>query len=100
MKKENPMNRTNRSGGKFGIVLCSALLAALTGCLLPGGPGGPPGLPHLPGLPGPPRVELRHSTEVSSVTTASELPGRIDAPQLVQAEKPVNATTEDRVSNE
>jgi hypothetical protein len=45
-----------RLGGKFGVALCSALLAAQIGCLGPGGHGlprlpHPPGLPRLPGLP-------------------------------------------------
>ena len=45
------MNRTKRLAGKFGIVLCSALLASQTGCIMPGKHGGPPGLPGLPRLP-------------------------------------------------
>lgn len=88
------MNRTEtkRLAGKFGIVLCSALLGTQTGCL-PGMRGGPPGLPGLPGLPGPPRVEMRNPSGVDAVPTAVENLGRNDSPQLVQNEKPVNATT-------
>ena len=84
------MNGTKHLVGKLGIVMCSALLGAQTGCVLPGKHGGPPGLPPLPGLP---RGELPHPSRVASVTTASKDPGRNDSLQLAQSKTSVNAVT-------
>jgi len=82
------VNRTKRLTEKIRFVLCSVLLGALTGCLLPGNHGGPPGLPGLPGLSGPPRVELLNPSGVSVVAAASEDLLRNEPQQLVQNGNP------------
>lgn len=74
------MNETKRRAGQAGFVLCSALLFAQTGCILPGMRGGPPG---LPGLPGPPRVERPNPSRVSVIATAGKYLVRNDSSQLI-----------------
>jgi hypothetical protein len=90
------MKKTKCLTGQIGIVLCSVLLGAQTGCL----PGGRGGLPGLPGLPGPPHAEMPLPNQPPVVDIAGASFHQIEASQIVQNEISMNAMAAERTSHD